>query len=217
MGYVNFWMSTDYRKRVALDFRSGGWLAYNYNQYGYNYVIGPRIRFSDKWLLTYNFGVNTAFNTYGYIEDYTDAGGNTIINFGKRDQQTITNTLNTNYIFNNKTSISLRVRHYWSRVEYTDFYRLEKNGDLSPSIGYDTYGEDQNYNYNAFTIDMKYLWRFAPGSEMALVWKNAIYSSATNIINNFMDNLNNTFESSQINSVSLKILYYLDYQYLVKK
>jgi hypothetical protein len=217
MGYVNFWMSTDYRKRVAIDFRSGGWLAYNYNQYGYNYVIGPRIRFSDKWLLTYNFGVNTAFNTYGYIEDYTDASGNTIINFGQRDQQTYTNTLNTNYIFNNKTSLSLRVRHYWSRVEYTDFYRLEKNGDLSPSIGYDTYGEDQNYNYNAFTIDMKYLWRFAPGSEMAIVWKNAIYTSETNIINNFLDNLNNTFESSQINSISLKILYYLDYQYLVKK
>ena len=217
MAFANFWMSTDYRKRIALDFRSGGWKAFGYNQYGYRYTIGPRIRFSDKWLLTYNFSINTAFNTYGYIEDYADTGGNTVINFGQRDQQTYTNTLNTNYIFNNKSSLSLRVRHYWSRVEYTDFYRLQEDGNLSNSIGYDTYGEDQNYNYNAFTIDMKYLWRFAPGSEMAIVWKNAIYSSETNIVNDFFDNLNSTFESSQINSISLKVLYYLDYHYLVKK
>ena len=33
----------------------------------------------------------------------------------------------------------------------------------------------------------------------------------------FLDNLNNTFQSPQINSISLKILYYLDYHYLVKK
>lgn len=217
MAYVNFWASTDYRKRFAIDFRTGAWKAYDYDEYGYQYTIGPRIRFSDKWLLTYNFGVNTAFNTYGYIEDYTDADGNTRINFGQRDQQTYTNTLNTNYIFSNKSSLSLRVRHYWSRVEYTDFYQLQKDGELSNSIGYDTYGEDQNYNYNAFTIDMKYLWRFAPGSELSLVWKNAIYTDETKIINNFFDNLNTTFESSQINSISLKILYYLDYQYLVKK
>ncbi|MCK5028835.1 MAG: carbohydrate binding family 9 domain-containing protein [Bacteroidales bacterium] len=217
MAYSTLWLSTDYRKKLALSVRAGGWKAFGYNQYGYNYSLEPRIRFSDKWLLIYNLNMHTAFNTYGYIEDYTDAIGNTIINFGKRDQQTLTNTLNTNYIFNNKSSLSLRVRHYWSRVEYTDFYRLEENGELSNSIGYDTYGEDQNYNYNAFTIDMKYLWRFAPGSEMAIVWKNAIYSSETNIVNDFFDNLNSTFESSQINSISLKFLYYLDYQYLVKK
>ena len=85
------------------------------------------------------------------------------------------------------------------------------------SIGYDTYGDDENNNYNAFTIDMKYLWRFAPGSEISIVWKNAIYTDDTSLISNFMDNLDNTLESSQINSISFKILYYLDYQYLVKK
>ena len=216
MMYSTAWLSTDYRKKLAVSLRAGSWIAFGYDQYGYNYSLEPRIRFNDKWLLIYDINLHTAFNTYGYIEDYTDASDNTVINFGERDQQTLTNTLNTNYIFNNKASLSLRVRHYWSRVEYTDFHTLQENGELSNSIGYNTYGEDQNYNYNAFTIDMKYLWRFAPGSEMAIVWKNAIYTSETDIINNFMDNITNTFGSSQINSISLKILYYLDYQYLVK-
>ncbi len=220
MYYSQIWMSTDYRKRLAFDFRFGLWEAFNYNQYGYNISFEPRIRFNDKWLLIYETELNTGNNTYGYIEDYTigivDGTTETIINFGKRDQRTITNTLNTNFIFNNKMSLSFRARHYWSRVRYEDFYQLQKNGELSESIGYDTYGNAADYNYNAFTIDMKYLWRFAPGSELSLVWKNAIYTSETEIINNFMDNLNNTFESSQINSISLKIVYYLDYQYLKK-
>ncbi len=216
-GVYNWWISTDYRKTLAVSFNTGAWKAFDYDRYGYWFGVRPRIRFSDKWLLTYDLNFDNNFNTYGYVEDYEDLSGNTIINFGKRDQSTIINTLNTSYIFTNKMSINLRARHYWSRVEYSDFYELLEDGYLSPSIGYDTYGEDYNYNYNAFTIDMQYLWRFAPGSELSLVWKNSIFTSETEIINSFLENLNNTFQSSQINSISLKILYYLDYQYLVKK
>jgi len=213
----NWWISTDYRKRIAGDFNFGGWKALEYDRYGYWFGFGPRLRISDKWLLTYRLSMDNDYNTYGYIEDYIDESENTVINFGKRDQHTIINTLTTNYIFNNKMSLSLRVRHYWSRVEYDDYYTLKENGDLSESIGYDTYGNGENLNYNAFTLDMKYLWRFAPGSEMALVWKNAIYTDDTKITNNFIDNINDTFGSSQINSISFKILYYLDYHYLKRK
>ncbi|MFC2104433.1 DUF5916 domain-containing protein [Bacteroidota bacterium] len=215
-GINETWISTDYRKMIAVDVRAGAWKAFDYDRYGYWIVVGPRVRFSDKWLFIYNVTFDMNYNTYGYIEDYEDSNGETKINFGKRDVSTIINTLNTSYIFNSKMSLNFRARHYWSRVEYSDFYELQKDGYLSPSIGFNTYGTDQNYNYNAFTIDMKYQWRFAPGSELALVWKNAIYTDDSKIINNFWDNLNNTFESSQINSISLKILYYLDYQYLVK-
>jgi hypothetical protein len=218
MYYSQAWLSTDYRKKLAFDFRFGAWEAFEHDQYGYNLSFGPRFRINDKWLFIYNANIHTSFNTYGYVDDYTqeNSGGTTeqVINFGMRDQQTITNTINTNYIFNNKMSLSFRARHYWSRVEYDDFYTLQRNGDLSESIGYDAYGNEEDYNYNAFTIDMKYLWRFAPGSELALVWKNAIYTSETDIVNNFWDNLDHTMGASQINSISLKILYYLDYQYL---
>jgi hypothetical protein len=214
----NWWISTDYRKRIAGDFNAGAWKAMDHNRYGYWMGFGPRLRISDKWLLTYRLTMDNDFNTYGYIEDYETTNSynetETTIDFGKRDQYTFINTLSTNYIFNNKMSLSLRVRHYWSRVEYSDYYKLKENGELTESIGYDTYGNEENLNYNAFTLDMKYLWRFAPGSEMALVWKNAIYTDDEKITNNFIDNLNDTFGSSQINSISFKILFYLDYHYL---
>lgn len=211
----NFWMSTDYRKMFALDFNFGAWESLDDKQYGFWGAFGPRVRFSDKWLLNYRLSVNMKLNTYGYVNSF-DKNDETTIHFGKRDQSTIVNTLNTSYIFNNKMSLNLRVRHYWSRVEYSNYYELQKDGSLGNELAYDTYGREENYNYNAFTVDMKYRWRFAPGSEMAVVWKNAIFKNETEIENNFFDNLNNTFESSQINSISFKILYYLDYQYLIK-
>ena len=212
----NWWISTDYRKMFAIDYNIGGWKEFGGDQSGYWTGIGPRVRFSDKWLLTYRLNLNMRFNNYGHVDDYVE-NNDTIIDFGRRDQRTIENRLNTKYIFNNKISLSLRARHYWSRVEYSDFYRLQDDGTLGDPIDYDTYGEDENYNYNAFTIDLQYLWRFAPGSEMSIVWKNGIFTDDNEIINGFWDNLGNTFESSQINSISLKILYYLDYQYLIKK
>ncbi|PLX19415.1 MAG: hypothetical protein C0597_05185, partial [Marinilabiliales bacterium] len=216
-GVYNWWISTDYRKMFAIDFNTGAWKAFDYDRYGYWFGVSPRVRFSDKWLLKYQADFDFNYNVYGYIEDYEDASGTAIINFGKRNVSSIINTLNTNYIFNYKMSLSFRMRHYWSSVEYKDFYELQDDGGLGPSLGYETYGDNENLNYNAFTIDMKYLWRFAPGSEMSIVWKNAIFTDDNQLIYNFFDNLNNTFESSQINSISLKILYYLDYQYLVKK
>jgi len=207
------WISTDYRRAFALDVRVGGWKAFDYDRYGYWLTLSPRVRFNDKWLFIYRFNVNTDYNSYGYVDDYRE-NDEPVIDFGKRDVATLTNTINTSYIFHGNMSLNLRVRHYWSRVEYNDFYKLQKDGTLSSSVGYDTYGDDENYNYNAFTVDMKFLWRFAPGSDISVVWKNAIYTNESDIINNFMNNLNNTLESSQINSISLKILYYLDYQYL---
>ena len=213
---VNTWLSTDYRKKLAFNFRFGSWTSFDDDQYGYWGRFGPRFRLSDKWLLIYHIDAHNRFNSYGYVNSFVNEYGNTIIHMGERDQLTFTNTLNTNYIFNNKISLSFRMRHYWSRVEYTDFNQLLPSGKLSPSIGYNTYGNAADFNYNAFTIDMQYLWRFAPGSEMSLVWKNAIYTGGNEIINNFVDNLENTFAAPQINSISLKILYYLDYQYLMK-
>ena len=93
------------------------------------------------------------------------------------------------------------------------YFRLLENGELSPG----SFTGNPNYNYNAFNIDMVYTWRFAPGSEMTIVWKNAIYAGESLIYYDYLDNLRNMFDSPVLNSLSLKILYYLDYQSLRKR
>jgi hypothetical protein len=46
---------------------------------------------------------------------------------------------------------------------------------------------------------------------MSLVWKNQIMAETDEIINDFGQNLENTFTDLGKNSISIRILYYLDY------
>ncbi len=72
-----------------------------------------------------------------------------------------------------------------------------------------------NINYNAFTVDMLLTWHFAPGSQLTFAWKNNIDSNIARITRSYADNLRNTLEQPQVNSFSIRLLYYLDYQSLM--
>ncbi|OGU57000.1 MAG: hypothetical protein A2V66_05390 [Ignavibacteria bacterium RBG_13_36_8] len=58
---------------------------------------------------------------------------------------------------------------------------------------------------------MTFKWNFAPGSELLLVWKNAIYNQNDDVNIGFWNNFTDMIDAPQINSLSLKILYYIDY------
>ena len=205
------WMSTDYRKKVALDVELGAKFPNSYNQKSYSFGLEPRFRPNDRLLLTFGTEYDNNLNDIGYV-DMTEKED--IIYFGQRDRVDIENTMETRYIFNENMSINLRLRHYWSKVKYNKFYTLNVDGTLTDEDNYTTVN-DINFNY--FTIDLGFRWIFAPGSELSLVWKNAIYTDSNEIINNYFNNLQKTIESPQTNSISLRILYYIDYQYLKKK
>jgi hypothetical protein len=109
--------------------------------------------------------------------------------------------------------LSLRGRHYWSKVLYHQYYELQPDGNLV------TLPDQQNHdtNFNAFNVDLVFSWWFAPGSEMSVVWKNAITPASGKMIAAYFDNLAYTLRSPQNNSLSMKILYYIDYQSLRKR
>jgi len=151
--------------------------------------------------------------SYGYVNDSINTNNNQVIIFGQRDVRTVTNTIESSYIFNNKSSLSLRLRHYWIRAQYHNYYDLQVDGSLIQN----DFKEDNDFNVNAFNIDMVYTWNFAPGSELLLVYKNAIYANIDSSVNNYFDNLRYTFDSPIINSFSIKILYYIDYLNIKKK
>jgi len=210
--YVNTWISTDNSKNISLSVRSSYNKGKKYNKHGYSISLHPNFKFSDRFSMNYSFNWDKDFNSLGYVEDKTDINGNVQIDFGKRDIKTLTNTLESSYKFNNRTLINLRIRHYWRTVEYSDFYPLQEDGELGESLGYNAYGSGKDLNYNAFSIYMKYLWHFAPGSELSVVWKNNIYTDSNDIEENYFRNLDRTLNQSQINSFSVKLIYYLDYQ-----
>ena len=178
----------------------------DYDQKGIGWSLQPEYKVSRRFSFGYSLEYSKNLNDIGYVDEiilYDD------IVFGKRDVTTVTNTLSGAFIFTAKSYLTLRGRYYLSRAEYDgNYYILQNDGSLNDT----NYPGEANVNSNFMNIDMVYTWRFAPGSELSLVWKNAIASSGSMIITNPFDNLRDLLGMPQSNSISLKILYYLDYQ-----
>jgi hypothetical protein len=62
---------------------------------------------------------------------------------------------------------------------------------------------------------MNYIWRFAKGSDIIFNWKQSISNEDQDFDSNYFNNFSSLFEVQQRNSVSLKIIYFLDYDSLV--
>jgi hypothetical protein len=174
-----------------------------------NLNLGQLYRVNDKISFQHDLYMNPRQNNLGF----TDKSNDSVI-IGRRFRQTVENVLRVKYSFSNTMFITFRARHYWSKVRNKEFYFLNNDGSLQKNISYYAL---KNENYNTFNIDMVYSWRFAPGSEVNIVWKNAIGTSEKEISKSYFQNLNYTLGSAQNNNLSFKILYYIDYLQLRKK
>lgn len=217
----NYWISSNYQKRLAIDAGVGYAFISVKDWQDYRYSISPRLRLSDKLFLVYSWEHNFTINARGYAIEYgTPAVTSDKVVFGKRDNITITNTINLSYTMTSKMGVTFRLRHYRSSLEYDQFYFLNDDGRLTPNdlTGLDVNGESAyNTNFNAFTIDFVYRWVFLPGSEVSVVWKNSIFSTDKRVNETYLDNVSRMFDYSPLNSFSIKVLYWLDYQSLKKK
>ena len=128
----------------------------------------------------------------------------------------ITNVFKGNYIINNKLDLSFKLRYHIDQVQNLNFQALNNNGYLEPTTIENIAVSRYNINYTTWTSDIALNWRFAAGSQLSLVWKNAIDNEDNILINHLVDNLEESFNLAQQNSISLKVIYYLDYLYLTK-
>jgi Domain of unknown function (DUF5916)/Carbohydrate family 9 binding domain-like len=219
-------VSSDYRKPVAYDIK------FNYRWYNADnrknitVSVGPRLRFNDQLSLFLTTSFNWLFQEPGYVNKAnvaSDIGGfdnAKDILFGNRNRQIIENTINGKYTFNSKMNLNLRIRHYWDKVEYQSFGRLDDDGYVQV-LDYDGLTDTEkpifDRNVNIFNVDLQYNWRFAPGSDIIFVWKNQITNADDDYNRNYFQNLNGIFDAIQGNSLSLRIIYFLDYQSVVGK
>ncbi|HNW98668.1 MAG TPA: DUF5916 domain-containing protein [Bacteroidales bacterium] len=210
--YIAPMFSTDYRKRLACDGQVGYLNAKGGFKDSFWWMLSPRFRVSDRFLIIHEFTHDNEWHDIGFVE------ADSIIHMGQRDNRRIENTLNLNYSFSKDILLSLKIRHYWITVKYNQLFALQDDGSILPEKVLTTNDyEKYNENFNAFNVDMVFNWQFAPGSSLSMVWKNAIINSDDETKINFIDNFSNTITSDQLNSFSIKLLYYLDYMYLQKK
>ncbi len=177
-----------------------------------DYNLFGKIRFSSKFSVDNSINISNANNQAGWA----GRTGNTIY-FSRRDVRTVEDVLNIKYSFTNRMGLTLRARHYWSKVNPHQFYELNAEGNLQTPTNPFTRNVNQNYNY--LSVDMVFNWQFAQGSFFSVVWKDIAdnFEYGGNFEQRYFKNLGNTIEGEQFNSLSVRVIYFLDYLTLKRK
>ncbi|QQL51599.1 carbohydrate binding family 9 domain-containing protein [Mucilaginibacter ginkgonis] len=184
-----------------------------YGAYGYD----ARLYYSYRVNNHFSFGQDVTYsprvNNTGFAT--LDSEGTNPI-FALRNVQTIQNIFKVKYTFTSTMGITLRARHYWSKLDNKQFLNLASDGNLT-EIGLAKFNHNVNQNYNIWNVDMLYSWVFSPGSELSISYKNSSLTNILNLRNNYFSNLGDTFTAPSNNNFSVKVLYYIDYQDLRKR
>jgi len=212
-------ISSDYRKPVAYDIK------FSYRDFktegrtSTTFYISPRFRFNDRLSLIPSFSLSLLDKEPGYVVTSESIPGveEGDIFMGVRDRVILDNTLTGKFIFNSTMGINARIRHYWDNVHYLYFGTLNDVGQLDRLEYRGTTNDgsgSHDRNVNIFNIDMQWNWRFAPGSDLFLVWKNQVYASDNAHELRYSRNFNKVLDAPVDNSLSLRVIFYLDYLYL---
>ncbi|SEG49608.1 Carbohydrate family 9 binding domain-like [Halpernia humi] len=194
--------NSDNRKKLTYSFAID---YYMYDQTGRNRMyneLGFRYRFSDHFSLEYNGSSDISNQEQGFAGNQ-----NANIYIGTRNRNTVINGLTSRYAINNTMLISFNLRHYYTEVNYKKFGILQDNGRVSDVNNYSI----KNQTYNAWNIDLRYSWYFAPGSQLTLLYQNAVQNSLNYSKVNFRNNFNQLFNEPMNNTLSLKVTYFIDY------
>lgn len=216
---IRAFFTSDYSKRFALDGRFWVRNFFGSKQHGKGMYISPRLRISDRMNLVVKTNLDFFNNDYGYVSPDVSGYEDDII-LGVRDRLVIENSIQSQFVFTKRMGIDLRLRHYWQQVDYSHFNRLLDNGwtELSDYNPLDEEGESvHSTNYNAFTLDINYRWIFIPGSELRIVYKNNLFHSKAELDPSYFGTFESLFDQPQVNSISMKLLVYLDAIYLRRK
>lgn len=207
----NIWARTDSRKPAYIAAYYGSYRQPETEENSYWIGSNLNVRIGKRLQMYYGIEIDNNYNDRGYVSNTANCD---TVYFARRNVKTIENVMGTSFILNNKAGLNLRLRHYWSGNNNKDFYQLQEDGNLVSDTDYDG---NHDANYNAFNIDFTFRWIFAPGSELTVAWKNSILDYEVEVVGKYFENLGNTWKANQINSFSVKILYYLDYNRLRRK
>ncbi|WP_420457856.1 DUF5916 domain-containing protein [Neolewinella sp.] len=214
-GYNNLsaYVGTDGRKklRVSLDV--------DYNRYAgrskrreVSLGFDARYRFSNRFSMSAYLNQGGDRNDVGYVNQQdvvVDDVARTDVYFGTRDRNSVEAGLNGKYSFSANMTLNLRLRHYWSGVAYSRFHLLDADGLLADT----DYTGSHDQDFDAFNVDVVYRWRFAPGSDLFVVYKGNISDLDERRSDNYFGSFSQLWgrDVPRSGSLSVKVVYWLDY------
>lgn len=169
----------------------------------YEFYASPKYRFNDKLSLAFAIDYSKLNQDRGWV----DFGDNGEIVFTERNREILQNDLTGKYSINNKMTLNLTARYYWSYSKNREFFTLQPNGFLTSNNNYNL---NKDRNFNSWNFDLSYSWWFAPGSEISLLYRNYGLQRASTVEKNLTTNLKNVFNSDLTSVLSISIRYFID-------
>jgi hypothetical protein len=202
-------LSTDIRKKNQLVV-SGTVNLFEFpkQHFYYDFGLAPVFRIGNKVIISPSILYSSNKNNQGYVSTIKPDS----IVFGHRQEQSIENIILLQYFFSAYHNLSFRARDYWSKIRYDQYFKLQDDGYLIPMA----YGKNADINLNIFNIDMIYTWQFAPGSFLSASWKKNINFNNKSRDDGYFKNLSGAFDTPGSNSISIRMIYYLDYANIKK-
>ena len=205
--------SSDSRKKLFISFNGSYAWAPKYDNSYTSMGLGFRYRFSNKFTLSLQGDSRNEKNQLGYAFE-RELNGDPLVAF--RDNKEFVSVLSGIYNFNSRTNLTIRARHYWNRVTYNSIHGVQLDGMLRPHAFIS--GKDENINL--FNLDAFFTWDFRLGSKIVIGYKNALGDlESVNLTgkNTYIRNLGEVFSLRHGNEVTIRFIYFLDYNQLRKK
>ncbi|GGD13430.1 hypothetical protein GCM10011343_00650 [Flavobacterium orientale] len=201
--YANIFFSSNYNRKFALDIEPNIRIFKQENRINYNFFVSPRYRFNDRLTLIYSANYNRQNSDIGWVDFMNDD-----IILAERNRSTFTNSLTGKYAINDKMTLNLTSRHYFSFAENIKFHTLLEDGSFEENQNYTT---DKDVNFNLWNFDLSYSWWFAPGSQITALYRNNAQDFTNDINKNYGSNVSNLFETNLNHVFSISLRYFIDY------
>ncbi|MBK8610206.1 MAG: carbohydrate binding family 9 domain-containing protein [Chitinophagaceae bacterium] len=211
--YLGINGSSDSRKKLFVSWKIGAAESPLPNDPYWTGNAGLRYRFNDRLQLSTSLNIEQDRGNWGWAYK-TNADGSPVI--ARRNVKTNTAIVSGQYNFTSRMNLNIRMRHYWSYLENTNFYNVNPDGYWRDTAFF----ANENLNFNTFNVDLFFTWDFLPGSRLTLAWKNALGSSVRidpYANTNYVKNFGRVIDNPHSNEITLKIVYFLDYLKLKKK
>ena len=210
--FLGLFGSTDSRKKLFVSY--GGGFAEGPIENDPFFLLrgGVRYRFSNRFTLDASLRREHDTGNFGYA--YRQADGTAIL--GRRELLNTTGILSGIYNFTARMNLTLRARHYWSNVQYVAFFDVQPDGWWKDR----PFTEGRDQNFNVFNVDAFFTWDFRLGSRLIVAWKNALGSEEVidgKRFDSYFSNLGQTLASRHSNEVTVRFIYFLDYNQLKGK
>ncbi|MFM9908399.1 MAG: DUF5916 domain-containing protein [Chitinophagaceae bacterium] len=209
--------SSDSRKQLFINWDIGFAESPLPNDPYYSIEIGSRYRFGDRFTLSLSFLGRQDNGQFGY--SLSDPTLNETV-LARRRYTDVTTIFSGTYNFTSRMNISFRGRHFWNKIENSNLYRVLPDGNWVERL--DLIARNYNVNYNAFNLDLFFTWDFRLGSRIVLGWKNWLGTDYDTYINGtvfpgYLDNAKQIFYTPHGNEVTLRFIYFLNYNQFLRK